>query len=218
MNRMYRVLDTETIQSPTNGNLVWQIGWVDVKDGIIVDAREYIVGDVYYRCDKSDRFYKDYDNEIANGDAIVMRFSQIKDIFNETLKSKHIYAYNALFDEDALNNTTLVLSNNIAKKFIENDKVTYRCIMHGAAQTFLKTKTYQEWAKKNNHMCKNGIPRLTAECAYRYITKNNKFVESHTALDDSRIEAAILDKVMRYHKKINWTPVKIFAIHREYAK
>lgn len=218
MAKTYRVLDTETIQSPTNGNLVWQIGWVDVQDGIIIDAQEYIVGDVYYRCDKTDRFYKDYDNEIANGNAKVLRFAQIRNIFNETLKGKYIYAYNAIFDMNALDNTTNVLSNNITNQFLTDSKVTYRCIMRGATQTFLKTNAYKKWAKENKHMCKDGIPHLTAECAYRYLTKNNKFIESHTALDDSRIEAAILEKVLRYHRRINWKPAKIFTVRREYMK
>lgn len=218
MTKSYRVVDTETVQSPTNGNLVWQIGWVDVENGIVVDAYEYIVGDVYYRCEKSDRFYKDYDAQIENGSAKVLRFSQIRDIFNATLKGKYCYAYNARFDREALNNTTYILSNNMVDNFFKNEKTTWRCIMRGAAQTFLKTNIYRRWARENKLMCKDGIPRLTAEAAYRYITKDNSFVESHTALDDSRIEAAILDKVLRYHKKINWVPEDILKVRREYNK
>jgi hypothetical protein len=38
---------------------------------------------------------------------------------------------------------------------------------------------------------------------YRFITKNTDFVESHTALDDTEIEAAIMTKCLKRHKKMN---------------
>ena len=209
-----RVLDTETYSN----RLVWQLGWVDVQDGIVIDAHEYIVGEVYYGDYKTDKYYKDYDNQIAAGEIQVLSFAQIRDIFNSTLSGKCIYAYNSIFDKSALNKTTKRLSNNLATEFITKKGIEWRCIMHASAQTFFKSRNFKKWAKENNELCKDGTPHLTAQVAYRYITKNAKFIESHTALDDSRIEAEILDKVLRYHRRIDWKPVSIIQVRKEYAK
>ena len=51
-------------------------------------------------------------------------------------------------------------------------------------------------------MTKNNQCRYTAEIIYRYITKDNDFVESHTGLEDVEIETAIFAYCHRQHKKM----------------
>jgi hypothetical protein len=43
---------------------------------------------------------------------------------------------------------------------------------------------------------------MTAEVLYRFITKDNDFVESHTGLEDVMIEKEILAYCYRQHKKM----------------
>ena len=50
----------------------------------------------------------------------------------------------------------------------------------------------QVWCEVNERFTDSGNYSTTAETVYQYITNNSDFVENHTALDDSCIEAKIL--------------------------
>jgi hypothetical protein len=63
--------------------------------------------------------------------------------------------------------------------------------------------TYHKFCEDNGYLTKHNKPRFTAEIVYRFISKNNDFVESHTGLEDVEIEAQILAYCMRQHKKMN---------------
>jgi hypothetical protein len=60
--------------------------------------------------------------------------------------------------------------------------------------------TYRNFCKKNGYLTKNGRLRFTAEICYRFITKDNSFVESHSGLEDVEIETEILRYCHRQHK------------------
>ena len=64
-----------------------------------------------------------------------------------------------------------------------------------------KLKTHRAAAKRFS-LTKNGKVRLTAEIIYRFISKDNDFVESHTGLEDVTIETEILAYCKRQHKKM----------------
>jgi hypothetical protein len=49
-------------------------------------------------------------------------------------------------------------------------------------------------------MTKQGKPRATAEILYRYIVKDESFVEEHKALEDITIEMEIFWHCIRQHK------------------
>jgi hypothetical protein len=63
-----------------------------------------------------------------------------------------------------------------------------------------KMPTYQRFCAENGYTTKTGKPRFTAEICYRFITKDNTFVESHTGLEDVEIETEILRYCHRQHK------------------
>jgi len=44
--------------------------------------------------------------------------------------------------------------------------------------------------------------QTSAECAYKFITKNLDFCEEHKGLEDVRIEVAVMASCYRTHKKI----------------
>jgi thiol-disulfide isomerase/thioredoxin len=58
------------------------------------------------------------------------------------------------------------------------------------------------FCEENGYITKNNQCRYTAEIIYRYITKDNDFVESHTGLEDVEIEAQIFAYCVRQHKKM----------------
>ena len=65
-----------------------------------------------------------------------------------------------------------------------------------------KRKSYISWCKSHGYMTKNGLPRMTAEIIYRYITGNNEFIEKHTGLEDVDIERQIMVACFRKHMKM----------------
>ena len=73
-----------------------------------------------------------------------------------------------------------------------------------ATDTIVKQKSYIKFCEENGYMTKhkNPKPRATAEILYRYITGNNDFEESHTALEDVLIEKDIFVQCERQHKKM----------------
>jgi hypothetical protein len=81
-----------------------------------------------------------------------------------------------------------------------------------AKQTICLQKTYIKWCTENGYITSTGKVRATAEILYRYIKDLPEFAESHTGLEDVLIEAVILNKILRQHKKIQRTYYKPRAV------
>ena len=71
-----------------------------------------------------------------------------------------------------------------------------------ACDVIAKMPTYKRFCEENGYLTKNGQCRLTAEIIYRFIKKDNDFVESHTGLEDVLIEKDILAYCYKQHKKM----------------
>ena len=61
---------------------------------------------------------------------------------------------------------------------------------------------YNTFCYENDYITKNGRKRYTAEILYRFLTNNIEFVESHTGLEDVKIETTIFAYCMAKHKKM----------------
>lgn len=66
-------------------------------------------------------------------------------------------------------------------------------------EVFKGDKNYRPWCEERGYITANNQPRMTAEVVYRYITGDEDFTESHTGLEDVKIETEIfkycLDKI-----------------------
>lgn len=72
-----------------------------------------------------------------------------------------------------------------------------------ACQYLLNTDAYKHYCLENGYISNSGSYFSTnAENAMRYLSKNNDFIESHTALDDAEIETEILFKALKKGKII----------------
>ena len=60
----------------------------------------------------------------------------------------------------------------------------------------INTKEYYEYCKANNFITEKGNLKKSAEVVYGYITNNPNYIEEHTALEDSKIEATILQVLL----------------------
>ena len=66
-------------------------------------------------------------------------------------------------------------------------------------EVFKDDENYRPWCEERGYITANNQPRMTAEVVYRYITGDEDFTESHTGLEDVKIEMKIfkycLDKI-----------------------
>lgn len=122
-------------------------------------------------------------------------FVAIFEQFNVT----HVVAYNLAFDFRALKDTSELLKTG---DFFIGKKFSFIDLWNASCDTIFQQKKFPKIAVENGWVSPAGNYRTTAEVAYRYITKNYKFKEDHTALEDARIEAEILVKILKMRKKI----------------
>ena len=211
------VLDTETcpINRETekvmaNNMLVYDVGYTLVdKKGNVYKTGSYIVSEIFFGefYDKLQSSYyankiPNYMEDIANGSRKVKTWNEISYILKETIKEYNvtaIAAHNASFDFWAIKNTQKWLNEKYSfLPFIE-----WFDTLKMARSVIGTMPTYKKFCKDNGYLTKNGALRFTAEIVYRFISKNNEFVESHTGLEDTLIEKEILAYCYKQHKKMD---------------
>ena len=70
-----------------------------------------------------------------------------------------------------------------------------------ACERLVNNQKYKNFCLDNNFITESGIYfKTSAETTFAYLTKDKDFIESHTALDDARIEAEILTKALKKGK------------------
>ena len=198
---IYCVFDTETIG--LDKKWIYDLGCVITdKHGKIYHKARWIIKEVMdipnieqmaFYGKKIDTFYKGM--ESVSFKTARTEFNNILQEFNVNM----ICAYNLPFDIQALK-ATLELTN-CGKKFLDKP-ITYFDIMGASCESFFQQKTFKKVAEREGWLTEKGNYRTTAEVAYRYVTGDFQFVESHTALEDCEIETIILQDVLRQKKKI----------------
>lgn len=188
---------------------VYDLGWVvmDARCGSIVSEGNVAIMDTFKRADVMRNAYyanklPQYYQRMTSGtlEQVTLKDARamVRDVCRE-LHVKQAWAYNVRFDYISLNATVNDYSGGFVQTFMPYG-VELMDVMSAATQGPLASKKYAAWCRANGLVTKNGRPRATAEAAYRYLLDAPDFVESHTALDDSRIEARILWECMRRHK------------------
>lgn len=211
------MLDTETANTHTeNGNLdmtdvlFYDIGFQVVDshgrtygekfsfvNSDIFDTRSEMMTSAYY-ANKIPQYLED----IKNGKRIVANTYEIRrKIFEicEKYNCQFVCAHNARFDSRAVNNTQRYTTKSKYRYFLPKN-LEWWDTLKMARSVVGKMPTYREFCEENNYITKNGQLRFTAEILYRFISKNNDFVESHTGLEDVEIETEILRYCHRQHK------------------
>lgn len=219
MSKYVIVLDTETCPvdktfegvSPYN-MWAYDIGWAVVnKMGEVEIVRSFVNADIFlgekdlmqsaYYADKIPQYWED----IKSGKRILTSFNNIRKILVEDIKQYNIdevYAHNMRFDYGTLNNTQRWLSKSKYRYFFPYG-VQICDTLKMARQIVGKMPTYRKFCIENEYMTKKNQPRMTAEVLYRFISKDNDFIESHTGLEDVMIEKEIMAYCFRQHKKMN---------------
>lgn len=209
--KYFMVVDTETAND-IDCPLIYDIGFriLDKKNNILVE-KSYIIKDIFI---KEKKLMKTayYNFKIQLYEKMIkykeIETIEILDLFFEIRKImreynvKEVYAYNASFDLKALNNTLRYITKSQYRYMLPYGTDVF-CIQHMACQVLYTQKTFLKTAFVNKWETEKGNVQTSAEIGYKYISKNIDFLESHTALEDVKIEQEILDKCFRQHKKMN---------------
>lgn len=213
-------LDTETCNGligedgklDLSQSLVYDIGWQVVdKKGKVYRTRSFVVAEIFldkelmkdaYYADKIPQYWKD----IKSGKRILTSFKKIRWIFTcdrREFNCQTVFAHNAYFDYNALNNTIRLLTGSKYRYFMPYC-VEWWDTLKMSRDVFSKSPMYSVYCQKNGYLTAHKVPqnRLTAEILWRYISGNPDFLESHTGLEDVQIETKILVHCLKTHKKI----------------
>lgn len=213
-------LDTETCNGlmgedgklDLSQSLVYDIGWQVVdKKGNVYRTRSFVVAEIFldkelmkgaYYADKIPQYWED----IKSGKRILTSFRKIRWIFTcdrREFNCQTVFAHNAYFDYNALNNTIRLLTGSKYRYFMPYC-VEWWDTLKMSRDVFSKSPMYSSYCQKNGYLTAHKVPqnRLTAEILWRYISGNSNFMESHTGLEDVQIETKILVHCLKTHKKI----------------
>ena len=211
-------LDTETCTyDPSievvrgSNSLTYHIGYsiFSPRDGKVFVERSHLVSEIFigesrrmksaYYADKIPQYMKDLRDGVHDCISFFAIMNEINALCAE-YDVTAIVAHNAAFDVAAINRTAGYLADRFVQQALPFPKIEIWDSMKMAAP-LVATKRYQTFCNSNGYLTSQGRPRRTAEILYRYISKNNDFIEAHTALEDVRIERKIILRTYRTAKE-----------------
>ena len=195
------VLDTETLG--VFDQSVYDLGYLiyDTESEEIVVARDYITQEIYDNPAKmKSAYYANklpiYEDRLASGYCKKIKWAYALRVLQRDINKygvEALYAYNSPFDTKAIAKTCELLR-------AKNPTACGICdIWKGLTDPHItETQEYQDFCRKNGFMTKHKKPKCQAkaETLYRYLTNQVDYEEQHTALEDSKIELAILLKAL----------------------
>jgi DNA polymerase III epsilon subunit-like protein len=197
---VYCIFDTETVGRKRK--LVYDFGLaIRTKKSDILFAKRWLVEEIVNIPMFNELpFYNKKIEEVAKN-IIPTSFENIQKEVNAILKEYSvniIVAYNIGFDFSALKETAEFTNNDI--KFFP-EELPFIDLWNASCNSFFQQKSFSKIAKKYQWFTETGNYKTGAEIAFRYITGDYHFLESHTALEDVVIEARILQEIIRQKKK-----------------
>ena len=145
-----------------------------------------------------------YKADLASGKRKMATTYEIRKTLCELVKEydcKFVIAHNARFDYNSLNNTQRWTTKS-KYRYLLPCGLEWWDSLKIARSVMGEMPTYKKFCADNGYLTKGGKPRFTAEICYRFITKDTSFKESHTGLEDVKIESEILVYCHRQHKKM----------------
>lgn len=208
---MYLVIDTETCNT-VEQPLPYDIGYaICDRMGNIEIERSFVVAETFldmkdtmksaYFAEKIPQYWEDIKNGIREIKSIYKIRKQVAEDM-KTYGVKKVGAYNMGFDKRALNNVMRYTTKSFCRWFFPFG-TEFFCIWNMACQTLLNTTTYVKFALANGLESDKGNILTSAESCYKFLTNSVDFEESHTGLEDVRIEVEIMAKCFATHKKMD---------------
>ena len=218
--KYYLMLDTETCNGiatekglDLSQSLVYDIGCAIVdKRGNIYDEQSFVIIETFigmkdvmqsaYYAKKIPMYWED----ITLGQRQLVTLHTARTAILEMAKKYNaeiVVAHNAGFDLRALNNTQRYISKSKYRYFFPYGFEWWDTLKM-ANDIYGKQPSYRKYCERNGYMTRHKVPRprMTAEILHRYLTGNEDFEESHTGLEDVKIESQIFAQCMRQNKKM----------------
>lgn len=210
-NEKIIVIDTETVNT-IDDPFCYDVGFAVIdRTGKVYETHSYVIADIFldekemmkeaYFADKIPQYWED----IKNGKRQLRRFQTVKRIFRDVCDQygiKIVAAHNARFDYRSTNITQRFLTSSKNRYFFPYGVEIWDTLKM-AKEVFKEDEKYSAFCKENKYLTKNGQNRYTAEILYRYLTKNNDFIENHTGLEDVMIEKEIFVECIKRNPEIN---------------
>lgn len=215
--KSYLVIDTETLS-----DYVFDVGYTMVdRAGNVLATGSYVVeevitdpitynafGDRFMGGEKIANYYY---NLFMGTNFEVKPFGYIRAKLNELATGNVVVcAYNSAFDAKHLDLTAKHFGYD---KFFNYD-VQWWDLWHIAMATLLDSVKFAKFVAKHERYTDKGNAGTGAEVCYQFITDEPTFEEEHTAFADSQIEAAILERCFKTHRKLETEPVG-FCTHNK---
>ena len=209
-NDVIMMLDTETTND-LDCPIVYDVGYqlFTLNDGVLCE-RSFVNADVFldkdlmasaYFLDKVPQYWDD----IKNGKRILRKWFNIKRQIAEDcalFNVKYVCAHNALFDSRALNTTQRYQTTSKFRYFLPYG-IEWLDTLKMSRQILKNNEDYGAFCYENDYLTKNGCRRYTAEIIYRWLSGQHEFEESHTGLEDVKIEREIFEFCISADPKIN---------------
>ena len=204
------MIDTEA----TNGldcPIVYDVGYqiFTLADGVLCE-RSFVNADVFCDAELMASAYfadkiPDYWQEIVSGQRILKKWFNIKKQIAEDCKKYGVEiacAHNAAFDNRALNITQRYQTTSKYRYFLPFG-VEWWDTLKMARETLKQNEDYGTFCYENDYLTARGCRRYTAEIIYRWLTGNADFEESHTGLEDVKIERQIFEYCVNKNPEID---------------
>ena len=204
------MLDTETtndIECP----IVYDVGYqlFSLAEGVLCE-RSFVNADVFLDKDLMASAYfaekiPSYWEEIKEGKRTLKKWFNIKRQITEDCELfnvKYVCAHNAIFDNKALNTTQRYQTTSKFRYFLPYG-LEWLDTLKMSRQVLKNNKSFGEFCYENDYITKNGQRRYTAEIIYRWLSGKHDFIESHTGLEDVKIERQIFEYCLAVNPEID---------------
>lgn len=168
----------------------------------IITNPDYMMGAYYAR-----KSFSYYIPAIADRALTLLPWSEIVGNIREdalTFDVQTVAAYNLGFDRRVLRATHNTLGNRGA---VFPKPVRQLDIWEFACRARMVKEKYKTVARREGWISEVGNIRTTAECAWRYVSGDYSFIESHVALSDAYIETQILADCFRAKTRVPYNIV-----------
>ena len=199
-NDVVMMIDVETTND-IDCPIVYDVGYqiFSLSQGILCE-RSFVNADIFLDKElmKSAYFAEKipmYWNDIANHERTLKKWFNIKKQIAEDCKTygvKYACAHNASFDSRALNTTQRYQTTSKFRYFLPFG-IEWLDTLKMARKILNADEAYGEFCYENDYLTSRGCRRYTAEILYRFITGRGEFEESHTGLEDVKIEREIFE-------------------------
>lgn len=204
------MIDTETTND-IDCPIVYDVGYqiFTLADGVLCE-KSFVNADVFLDADlMASAFFADkissYWDDIKAGRRMLKKWRNIKKELAADCKKFGVEiacAHNARFDNKSLNTTQRYITTSKNRYFLPFG-IKWWDTLKMARQALKEVEDYTTFCWENEYLTKNMRIRYTAEIIYKWLSGNADFEESHTGLEDVKIERVIFEYCMNKNPEID---------------